>query len=201
MVFFCGHFYESGNVLEHGLVLGRGDMDPATDTHNEDGDWQQGKNRAFTTSDFFNITTAAADAPNAPPRTTPPSNINASHVSLVACASARQAIQLEGDEPLGVVTALLYAGATSVTGTMWPTEVGAGLEFSRRFYEEFKKAQTTRNKMSKDGQGDDGKGNGNGMDIDLAVVLQTTVRKMKRCEETSRPYSWAGFVLHGTFCL
>ena len=210
MVYFCGHFdHESANVLEHGVILGRGDANTAADVQdsNRDEIGQPPKDRVFTTSDFFGITTAAApttaNASNTVspgPSTTSPAKIRASHVSLIACGSARQAIQPEGDEPLGVLTALLYAGATSVTGTMWPTGVGVGRGFSNRFYSALKEAQTAAENTSRVGDGD-GDGDGSMREIDLAVLLQTTARKMKRSPETSRPYSWAGFVLHGSWCL
>jgi len=208
MVYFCGHFdHESTNVLEHGVILGREDANTAADAQdsNHDEIGQPPKDRVFTTSDFFGITTTAApttantsNTVTTGPPTTSPAKISASHVSLIACGSARQAIQPEGDEPLGVVTALLYAGATSVTGTMWPIGVGAGRDFSNRFYTALKEAQTAAEDTSRV---EDGDGDGNMREIDLAVLLQTTARKMKRSPETSRPYSWAGFVLHGSWCL
>ncbi|KAK3312652.1 CHAT domain-containing protein [Apodospora peruviana] len=179
ILYFCGHFdYQSDNVLEHGMILGKEALDTTQDNQ------EQARERIFTTSDFFSNT-----SPN-PPLSSTPTRINASHVSLIACGSARQAIQPEGDEPLGVVTGLLYAGATSVTGTMWPTAVGAGREFSRLFYRQLEEAQAKANASREREE-----------KIDMAVLLQKTVWKMKRSAETSRPYSWAGFVLHGSWCL
>lgn len=57
------------------------------------------------------------------------------HMTLVACDSASQGIK-DGDEPLGLVTALLCAGAGSVLGTLWPTASGTGRFFSEQFYAE-----------------------------------------------------------------
>lgn len=89
-------------------------------------------------------------------------------MSLIAC------------EPLGIVTALLNAGASSVCGALWPIASGSGRTFSKFFCEAFRAADT-------------------GVDtIDLAVAMQSTVKRMRRDEEMEMPYNWAGFVLHGS---
>jgi CHAT domain-containing protein len=103
---------------------------------------------------------------------------NASLVTLIACDSASQAIAT-GDEPLGIVSALLCAGASSVVGTIWPTASGCGRTFSRLFYGNIKTCVS---------EGDM---------IDLAVALQRAVKDIKRRYETCTPYYWASFVLHG----
>jgi CHAT domain-containing protein len=77
------------------------------------------------------------------------------HVTLIACESASQRITA-GDEPLGIVSALLYAGASSVLGTIWPIASGCGREFSREFYANMRAC------------------NNEGI-TDLAVALQQTV--------------------------
>ncbi|KAL2211268.1 hypothetical protein CC79DRAFT_1317422 [Sarocladium strictum] len=48
------------------------------------------------------------------------------HITLIACDSATQSISPNGDEPLGLVTGLLCAGACSVLGTMWPISSATG---------------------------------------------------------------------------
>ena len=108
-------------------------------------------------------------------------SVHASHFNLVACGSASQVIG-QGDEPWGVVTALLCAGATSVGGTMWPIQVGTGEVFMKMLYQAGIKS--------------DG---GEGGIIDLAVAHQKVVRKLKRWPDTVEPYHWAAFVLHGAW--
>jgi CHAT domain-containing protein len=54
-------------------------------------------------------------------------------VTLIACASGRQTIQIS-DEPLGIVPAFLYGGAGAVISTLWPIADRDGAEFSRLFY-------------------------------------------------------------------
>jgi hypothetical protein len=103
----------------------------------------------------------------------------ARHVTLIACASASQGITA-GDEPLGIVSALLYAGASSVLGTIWPIASRCGREFSRLFYTEMRACSREST-------------------VDLAVALQQTVVKIIKSEyEKSSPYYWASFVLHGS---
>jgi len=55
-------------------------------------------------------------------------------VTLIACASGEQSVQIQ-DEPLGIIPAFLYAGASSVVGTLWPILDVDGATFSRYFYE------------------------------------------------------------------
>ncbi|RYP53597.1 hypothetical protein DL768_001461 [Monosporascus sp. mg162] len=99
-------------------------------------------------------------------------------VTLMACGSALQAIS-QGDEPLGMVTALLCAGAPSVVGTLWPVASGTGREFAEAFYR---------------GIGDSLEG---GL-ANLAVAVQEAVIRLKYEYEYRHPYHWAGFVLHGS---
>src|SRR5262249_36588312 len=111
--------------------------------------------------------------------------IRASQFTLVACGSAHQSIQ-PGDEPLGLVTALLCAGANSVLGTMWNIQIGA----SREFLKEYIQQQTAQ----AEGQ--------EGNIIDLAVAFQRTIIKLKKPTEDADPlhaYHWAAFVLHGSW--
>ncbi|KAF4309794.1 tetratricopeptide repeat protein [Botryosphaeria dothidea] len=58
--------------------------------------------------------------------------IRASNVTLMGCASGSQS-HAAGDEPLGITTALLCAGASSMTGTMWKADVDTALAFTDRF--------------------------------------------------------------------
>jgi CHAT domain-containing protein len=107
--------------------------------------------------------------------------LQAPHITLIACDSASQGIAV-GDEPLGLVTALLCAGASSVIGTLWTTPSRTGREFSEQFYSSL-----------------------NATDIseltNLAVALQKAVSELRQNPRTRHPYHWASFVLHGAWFL
>ncbi|RYO77356.1 hypothetical protein DL766_007612 [Monosporascus sp. MC13-8B] len=105
-------------------------------------------------------------------------HIKARLITLMACGSALQAIS-QVDEPLGMVTALLCAGASSVVGTLWPVAFGTGREFAETFY---------------GGIGDFLEG---GL-ANLAVAVQDAIIRLKYEYEYRHPYHWAGFVLHGS---
>ncbi|RSL55561.1 hypothetical protein CEP54_009331 [Fusarium duplospermum] len=106
-------------------------------------------------------------------------DVKVSHVALLACASGSER-QREGDEPLGLITALLCAGATSVAGTMWKMEVGTAEKLVS---------------MMKLGWRDHTAG---GV-VDLAGVMQEVVVELKKTRTT--PYHWASLVLHGSWFL
>ncbi|KAH8692556.1 CHAT domain-containing protein [Phaeosphaeriaceae sp. PMI808] len=101
--------------------------------------------------------------------------------TLMACGSAKQRISI-GDEPLGLITAILCAGASSVIGTLWPVESGTARNFSRRFYAKFadQPQKTTTYGM-----------------FDVAVALQATMCELKGDFCTRQLNHWAPFVLHG----
>ena len=106
-------------------------------------------------------------------------SVRATHFNLIACGSASQVIG-SGDEPWGIVTALLCAGATSVEGTMWPIQVGTGELFMKKLYKDL------------------GSGGSEGI-VDLAVAHQTAVKRLRRSADTRAPCHWAAFVLHGAW--
>lgn len=113
--------------------------------------------------------------------------IQTSHFNLIACGSAAQSISV-GDEPMGVVAALLCAGATSVGGTMWPIDVGTGRLFMQGMYQGLSGGVEGREARAAGGEV-----------VDLAVALQRQVVEMKRDIDTREPWYWAGFVLHGSW--
>ncbi|OIW32573.1 hypothetical protein CONLIGDRAFT_699404 [Coniochaeta ligniaria NRRL 30616] len=104
------------------------------------------------------------------------------HITLIACDSASQAISA-GDEPLGMVTALLCAGAGSVLGTLWPTASRTGRRFSDEFYSDI------ANQCRAAGQP---------VMVNLAEALRRTVLALRRRRDTRQPFHWAAFVLHGS---
>ncbi|KAH8903127.1 hypothetical protein BR93DRAFT_208319 [Coniochaeta sp. PMI_546] len=122
----------------------------------------RGHRDVFTASDMFAI------------------DVKTSCLTLIACGSANE-VHSQGDEPLGIVSALLCAGATSVIGTMWKVQVGT----ARVFTEVLDGNLNT---------------NGGGL-VDLAVAVQKTALRLKARREggTQHPYHWAAFVLHGSW--
>lgn len=110
--------------------------------------------------------------------------VRASHVMLMACESTSQS-HSAGDEPLGITTALICAGASSITGTMWKVDVDTALAFTKKFH-------STLEKERRDAVG--------GV-VDLARVVQETVCRLKRRSDTSAPFHWASFLLHGSWAL
>ena len=104
-------------------------------------------------------------------------------VTLIACSSGNQEIKA-GDEPMGFVTAFLYAGATSVLGTLWNIESVNGMWFTNLFYDHI------RSQMMQSMQG---------RRIDLAIATQQAICQIRRKPDTSAPYYWAAFVLHGAW--
>jgi hypothetical protein len=155
---------------------------------------------AFTIEDVF-------DAP-----------VSASLVTLVACGSAEQEIRT-GDEPLGLLTALLCSGANSVVGTMWPVDPRAGVAFAEGFYRRLTRLfiplpgeDDTRGEGEKDAEGNGASGEADRKRmrrmrrmVDLAVVLQETVVELKRSRrvgfDTASVVDWGAFTLNGAWLL
>lgn len=102
-------------------------------------------------------------------------NLNAELVALTACESGMSEIKT-GDEPLGLIPALIYAGSRSVLATLWRVNQKSAAEFTRLFYDKL------YNSASK---------------FDKARALREAVAELKECENFSAPYHWAGYVLYG----
>jgi CHAT domain-containing protein len=114
--------------------------------------------------------------------------LNAPVVTLIACSSAHQKVMETGDEPLGLVSAFLYAGATSVVGTLWDTRVVTGRSFSDGFYTAIQEQMTVETHNDSENRL-----------VDLAIAYQHAILKILRNPKTKTPYHWAGFVLHGAW--
>lgn len=120
------------------------------------------------------------------------------HLTVIACDSGRQE-SAPGNEPLGIVPALLYAGAASVLGSVWPIDSATGRKFSETFYKEL-------STQSKDGNSSDETNTPTNAEdnyriLHLAKALRATIRKMMKGElgsELRQPYHWAAFVLFGS---
>ena len=95
------------------------------------------------------------------------------HVTLLACASGEQDFSLN-DEPLGMVTAFLCAGATSVAATLWPTDSRDARDFCDIFYNQVKDESPV---------------------INLAKAMQKAVLTLRNDWDFDDPYHWAQFVL------
>jgi CHAT domain len=96
-------------------------------------------------------------------------------VVLLACASGEDDIA-PNDDPLGLLSAFLYAGASSVIATRWPTQTSDARDFAKCFY---KKAFSNR----KDGV------------VNLAVAVQAAVLEMWDQWDEDNPYHRAQFQL------
>lgn len=99
---------------------------------------------------------------------------------LIGCGSGVERLD-PGDEPLGLVSGLLFAGASSVIATMWPIHDRlSGAKFSEHFYgidcDEKHKFEES---------------------IDLARRMRAAALSIKKNIPTRAPYFWAGFVLYG----
>lgn len=115
--------------------------------------------------------------------------LDAAHLTLIACESGVQQIE-PGDEPLGIVSAFLFAGAASTIGTLWPTLSPAGRAFAEGFYENLRCQKEALVVSPRDS-----------LVISLAEALREAVRGLRADSATSSPYCWAPFVLHGAwFC-
>ncbi|EJD47982.1 hypothetical protein AURDEDRAFT_151154 [Auricularia subglabra TFB-10046 SS5] len=97
-------------------------------------------------------------------------------ISLIACGSGQQYIA-PGDEPSGLIPALLVAGATSIVATLWPVRDDDGLAFSSVFYHSFVGAEV----------------------VDLARSAQKAALHIRAAKATSAPFFWASFVLYGSW--
>ncbi|KAF3922885.1 hypothetical protein ABW20_dc0100005 [Dactylellina cionopaga] len=109
-------------------------------------------------------------------------------VAIIACLSGGQHI-MTGDEPIGIIPALLAAGAASVIATLWPTDSECGLRFGELLYEDRKYGGTRCDEGSEDVK----------KVWDIARGLRRAVLEIKEREETSAPYYWAPFALHGSW--
>jgi CHAT domain-containing protein len=102
-------------------------------------------------------------------------NLNAELVALTACESGISEIKT-GDEPLGLIPALIYAGSRSVLATLWRVNQKSAAEFTGLFYDSLYNS---------------------GKRPDRARALRKTVLELKENDDFSTPYHWAGYVLYG----
>ncbi|RDL39272.1 uncharacterized protein BP5553_03612 [Venustampulla echinocandica] len=170
-VHYHGHaVYSKTDVLKSGLILSNGTENPRSST--ESGIQAEGCGPDdLSVPEAFDLNMIDS----------------APHHTIIACDSGTQDIA-PGDEPLGLIPALLFAGATSVLGCMWPTPSHAGRLFSELFYCDLSEQ---RNTMDVDGE--------MVCMLNLAEALRRAVCQMMNKEGTKAPYYWAPFVLYGAW--
>jgi CHAT domain-containing protein len=111
---------------------------------------------------------------------------------LIGCGSSRERIGT-GDEPLGFISAFLFAGACAVLGTMWPIHDRlSGAAFSKTFYGINEKITGS----AEDGGGEESDFRA-GNAVDIARRLRKAALEIRADAATAAPYFWAGFVLYG----
>lgn len=102
-------------------------------------------------------------------------DLRAELVTLAACESAANVIET-GDEPLGLIPALLYAGANAVLATLWRVHQASAAQVMRRFY----------NALA-----------GPGETVNKAQALREAMLAVRATPGFGTPYHWAPFVLQG----
>jgi CHAT domain-containing protein/tetratricopeptide (TPR) repeat protein len=171
-IHYHGHaYFDKLDVLESSLVLSPESTTPATDP------------------------TASPSAP-VPPAPLAPSHLTVAdafaldfsrtcpRITLIACDSGTQHIA-SGDEPLGFIPALLFAGATSVLGTLWVVESRAARAFSEEYYRQLEAQVKTQQAAGR-----------RRVVLDLATAVRRTVIYLM---EKWGPGDWAGYVLYGAW--
>jgi CHAT domain-containing protein len=96
-------------------------------------------------------------------------------VTLSACQTATSA-RRPGDDLVGLVRAVLYAGASTVLATLWEVEATSALELMDDFYARWAAQGTAK------AQGE-------------ALALQQAILELRK--KMDHPYFWAPFVLVG----
>jgi CHAT domain-containing protein len=108
--------------------------------------------------------------------------IRAATVVLLACASGEEELA-PNDDPLGIISAFMYAGASSIVGTLWPTQTEDARQFSQDFY---------RYAFGGD------KSQGGIRHVYLAKAFQQAVLGLYELWDGDEPYHWAHFQLRKT---
>src|SRR6266536_580245 len=96
-------------------------------------------------------------------------------VMLLACASGEEDVA-PNDDPLGLLSAFMYAGASSVLATLWPTQTSDARNFSEKFYAHAFQGQ--------------GKSS-----VYLAKAVQQAIIELWEDWDEDEPYHWAQFQL------
>jgi CHAT domain-containing protein len=102
--------------------------------------------------------------------------LNSALIMLLACASGEEDVA-PNDDPLGLLSAFMYSGATNVVATLWPTQTSDARDFCEKFY---KHAFGKRRSESW---------------IFVAKAVQKAVVEMRDEWDEDEPYHWAQFQL------
>lgn len=96
-------------------------------------------------------------------------------VVLLACASGEQDVA-PNDDPLGLLSAFMYAGASSVIATLWPTQTSDARDFCERVYKHAFGGKSSGPRI-------------------LSKAVQKAVVEMWEDWDEDEPYHWAQFQL------
>ncbi|KAF1997262.1 hypothetical protein P154DRAFT_292425 [Amniculicola lignicola CBS 123094] len=171
-ILYYGHaFFDKLDVLQSSLVLSPESSNPTTDS-------TAGPSTPITSLPLPGCHLTVADAFALDFSRTCP------RITLIACDSGTQQVA-SGDEPLGFIPALLFAGATSVLGTLWPVESRAARAFTEEYYRQLE-VQVERQQGA--GQ--------RRVVLDLAAAVRGTVLHLMA---KGSPGDWAAYVLYGAW--
>ena len=96
------------------------------------------------------------------------------------------------DDVLGFPSALLFAGASAVISTLWPTDPDGGANLPTEFYHAFHMQRVEKDEKSADQE------SGLKGCVNLAHAIHRAVNILRqRGEEKNAPYHWAVFYLIG----
>jgi CHAT domain-containing protein len=96
-------------------------------------------------------------------------------LTLAACESAASKIEA-GDEPLGLIPALLFAGVGAVVATLWPVHSPATAELMDAFYQVLLQPQYTG---------------------DRATALRQAINTLRQHPDYTAPYYWSAYIIYG----
>lgn len=113
------------------------------------------------------------------------------HATILGCSSG-VTVKTTSNEPLGLVPALMYNGASSVISALWPVDDHDAALFANEFYSDFARSH----------HGDDGLHQPQTRIINLALATQRAVLKILHSKDDRGALKhWAGFVLNGWWML
>ena len=88
---------------------------------------------------------------------------------------------------MGLVPALLHAGASSTLSTLWPIKDDVGADFSKAFYGSLESGRKAALYTQGEGRGW----------VDLAKAFQDAVIERDEAECEAKTLHWTAFVMHG----
>ena len=114
-------------------------------------------------------------------------------ITLIGCGSGQTQVS-SSDDVLGLPSAFLFAGASTIVSTLWPISADDGADFAVDFYQAFHQLQLAR----KIGEESADQVSGLQSCVNLAYVMQKAVNKMRqRGAHKKAAYHWAAFYMTG----